>query len=311
MEENKKKNPDQERKSKLISAILMAFVCVLMMGGGTYAWFTMSNTAKVTSMKLNVASEGNLKISTQNEANWENISAEVAWPGLENAKTLYPCTTPNGREMHKPKYTSENEVGSETTLIDTTGGYANSEATSYYLEQRFWLYLDDGMKGGDATHADYTVHLAKGAITGTGNTRTASDGTYFISSEETLRPENCVRVSFTVLEGDVTKTYVYEPNSDGDNGGNRGTDYANNGITNIVASDIKQNTDGTWMTGDALSDSSMGESEAMFTITGGTPKEVVVRVWFEGTDNDCRNDIELKDITAQLKFIANKTTAGN
>mgnify|MGYP006967388487 CR=1 FL=1 len=68
-ENMKKTSVDKERKKKLTNAILMAFVCILMMSGATYAWFTMSNTAKVTSMKLNVAAEGNLYIGKNETTN--------------------------------------------------------------------------------------------------------------------------------------------------------------------------------------------------------------------------------------------------
>ena len=137
MEENKKKNPDSERKSKLVSAILMAFVCVVMMGGGTYAWFTMSNTAKVTSLKLNVASEGNLYISKADDCDTTKKS-EVSWlEGNETIKTLYPCTSADGKTMKKPIYLSEEEVGVAEVIPEPGENEENPEKALYCLEQEF------------------------------------------------------------------------------------------------------------------------------------------------------------------------------
>lgn len=295
MEENNKKNPDSERKSKLVSAVLMAFVCILMMGGGTYAWFTMGNTAKVTSLKLNVASEGNLRIAkTKSDVQSESATSEVEWSDDVTVKTLYPCTTINGVAMKKPVYETETKVSGATALTE-----GSDEAKSYYLQETFWLLLDDGITGDGAAHSDYTVHLAKGT-SATADGTTTYDGTYFKSTATENYPERCVRVSFT--SGGTT--YVYEPNSDVHNNGTQGTDYAYDSVNTAVASGYVQKSDGTWTENPA--GDTAGNSKEMFTITGGTPQEVVVRVWFEGTDTDCRNDIELKDILAQLKFVANK-----
>lgn len=313
MEENKKKNPDSERKSKLVSAILMAFVCVVMMGGGTYAWFTMNNVARVESLKLNVASEGNLYISKTNDFQTPNVEkkSKVTWFDAQDTavKTLYPCTTSDGVTMKKPVYESD-------TVVSGIEAIEDSEKPSYYLEQTFWLYLDDGITGDGAVHSDYSVQLAKRTST-TDDNKTTYDGTYFQLADgvtATQNPERCVRVSFTPEGGSAV---VYEPNYDTHNTGSQGTDYAESAIKVDGASytpiSAAHSQSGTGDSSGSFIDTTantqvLGDSKELFTIKGGTPKMVVVRVWFEGTDTDCQNNIELKDIMAQLKFVANKAT---
>lgn len=289
-ENMKKTSADRERRKKLTNAILMAFVCIMMMSGATYAWFTMSNTAKVTSMKLNVAAEGTLYIYTDDTVATKKVS-EVDWPNMSTAQTLYPCTTAEGINMLKPIYGSEKEVTGTQTVTD-------AEKELYCLQQDFYLYMDEGTV---ATPKTYNVSLVQNDVSNT--------GTYFSSSAATPKPEYCVRMSFEVNGQTLT---VYEPNSDATNGGTVETNFATNscGVT-PVASTHQQNAAGTFIstTGNAADKAPVtGDSDKLFTITGNQATKVTVRVWFEGTDNDCQNSINTKDITGQLKFVANKTT---
>ena len=299
MEENNKKNPDSERKSKLLSAVLMAFVCILMMGGGTYAWFTMSNTAKVTSMKLKVASEGKLYISTNAAANFslaEYQDSSVEWPGMEPAKVLYPCTTTDGKDMQKPIYATEKEVSGSESLATASA----TEKNQYYLEQDFYLYMDEGA---GASQGTYSVHLAQFLEGQDGN---GDEGTYFKSSATDLKPEYCARVSFITYGDngtDIAGVKIYEPNSNGahTNAGESATSSLRG-----KESDCKQNTEGKFLQASSDAVTASGDSEELFNIKGNTKTKVTVRVWFEGTDEQCCNNIDLKEIVAQLKFKANK-----
>lgn len=291
MEEKKKNNPDSERRSKLVSAILMAFVCVMMMSGATYAWFTMSNTARVNSLKLNVAAEGNLYISKTNDFSAKkNV---VAWLDGENpsAKTLYPCTTEDGIAMKKPIYKDEKTVGSVDTIADT-------EKETYYLEQKFYLLMDEG-DNDNANNQTYSVHLVQKG-TGTGDENL---GTYFTDSNGGL----CARVSFQLKDA-ASVAGVYEPNYNGTIA--NPTVAASPAGLIVVPSTLKQKIDGTFdaAASDENKPLNTGDSPKLFEITGDTATEVTIRVWFEGTDDQCCNEIALNEIVAQLKFVANKKT---
>ena len=307
MEENKKTNPDSERKQKLVSAILMAFVCILLMGGGTYAWFTMSNTAKVQSLQLNVAAEGNLRISTEDKGayeNWQNVENKVTWYGDgETVKTLYPCTTSDGVTMKKPKYTSESVVG-ELETINTVTTPADKDV--YYLEKTFYLFMDEG---GDDTNATYNVCLVQNK---SGATDDDTKGTYFEAAKDTDgSAQYCARVSFLLEDtgGNTTVAAVYEPNSEVAAGENVEKADVAYGTFEAFPSKHKQLSSGTFNHVEgAVSPLNDGDSDMLFTIEGDTAKKVIVRVWFEGTDDYCHNDIQLDGILAQLKFVANKTT---
>lgn len=285
MEESNKKNPDSERKSKLVSAILMAFVCILMMGGGTYAWFTMGNTAMVKSLQLKVASEGTLYIGTSQLEAEGKTKNSVDWPAEKNNKVLYPATTADGKTMKKPVYTTETTVGSVDTITD-------DEKETYVIEQDFYLFMDEGTVD---SHKDYNVHLVK-------NNPSESNGTYFTNNNAGL----CARVSFEV---DDVVVAVYEPNSNGTIA--NGTKATDNSGAAAYASKHQQTTDGNFISvAAAAADkaASVGDSDKLFTITGNAAKKVTMRVWFEGTDPQCCNEIKLIDIVGQFKFVASPKT---
>lgn len=288
-ENMKKTSVDKERKKKLTNAILMAFVCILMMSGATYAWFTMSNTAKVTSMKLNVAAEGNLYIGKNATTVKSEKKTSVTWYDTENtaAEVLYPCTSSDGVTMSKPEYKTEKIVEKVTEITN-----ANEKAT-YCLEQVFYLYMDEGE---GATPHTYDVCLAQKGDAVDGK----YDGTYFANENG----GNCVRVSFQLATDEVAKkvSAVYEPNYDDDSSSeNFATD--NSGVV-VVTTTHKQSTDGKF----TKSEGESGDSDKLFQITGNEVTKVTIRVWFEGTDNQCFNEIAKQEILGQLKFIANKTT---
>lgn len=290
-------NADRERKKKLTNAILMAFVCILMMSGATYAWFTMSNTAKVTSMKLNVAAEGKLYIGTTSAEASGMTTSTAPWSNVTTATTLYPCTTNDGKTMYRPVYTAEDTVSKLTKIEDT-----DTDKDLYYLQKDFYLYMDDGNAG-----KVYNVCLVQND--------NENGGSYFKSASGTGTPlpDYCVRMSFEV---DGFEVAVYEPNYSSNNSGTEGQDYAYNSITDpenysAFASKHQQTAAGLFETVAADADKALtsGNSDKLFTITGNaSPIKVTIRIWFEGTDTDCQNEINLKDIEGQIKFIADKTT---
>ena len=212
------------------------------------------------------------------------------------ATTLYPCSSNDGKTMYKPVYSAEDTVSS---LKKIESGDVDKEL--YYLEKDFYLYMDDGGAG-----KVYNICLVQND--------SENAGSYFESAGGTATPlpDYCVRMSFEV---DSAVVAVYEPNCNGSNIGLQGKDYAKTNITepaNYAAYVSKHQQDGDEFISSTTTDADKalvdGNSDKLFTITGGAePKKVTIRIWFEGMDNDCQNEINLKDIEGQIKFIADKT----
>lgn len=269
---------------KLRTAIVMALICVLMLSGATYAWFTLGNTARVNSLSLQVSSEGKLYIAST-EGELANKKTEISLAS-NDTQILYPCTTDAaGKIMYSPKYESDKVVNGAEEIKE-------AQKKDYYYETEIWLKVEETGKSSSAN--EYAITLGKNA---------GEDGGTFVKAKSGASgkgAENCVRVSFTV-NGNVS---MYEPNSGVSNKGEKAEDKSAKGYTGDIH---KQDAGGTF-TGEKGTVYYNGDSSELFKVKGNVPTKVTIRVWFEGTDSDCTNDIQNAQITSQLKFVSHKIT---
>lgn len=56
---------NSKQKNRLRYALIMSLICVILMLGATYAWFTIANNATVNDINLQVVSDGKLYISSK------------------------------------------------------------------------------------------------------------------------------------------------------------------------------------------------------------------------------------------------------
>lgn len=291
MNEQKKekiKRISKQQWDKIRSAFIMCLICVLMLSGATYAWFTISNSAKVNQLALSIASEGHLYIGL--DAN--NVrESEVSFQNMQG-KVLYPATTNDGITIVKPIYTADNVVSGTAALTD-----AERTNNLYYYEQTVYLLIEETLPAG-ASANEYYITLDNNA---------GGDGTFVKSADANTNthPERCVRMSFQVNGGNTAA--IYEPNADVHNNGTAGTDYASCNFTSTLVTH-KQSGEGNLNFTELDNNTRFyeGDSSSLFTITGGVVTPVTIRIWFEGTDTDCVNSIESQNIIGQIKFISHK-----
>ena len=277
---------NSKQKNRLRYALIMSLICVVLLSGATYAWFTIANNAAVNNINLQVVSDGKLYISSKDDFS-TNKKTAIEFDDSLN-KTLYPCTTRNGKDMIKPVYTASDTVGRAVAIAD-------KEKASYYYETDVWLYVDEVLADG-AVQNDYDITLGKNDATNTGTYIKADSG-------NSNHPEYCIRFSFE-YDGKVS---IYEPNSNGSNVGREGTDYAYDNTGVLLNSDVKvhkQKSDGNF--DETETPYYEGDSTALFTIKGNTPSKVKIKIWFEGTDKDCMNEIQAQKIVGQLKFVSHR-----
>ena len=278
------KELNNKQKRRLKYAIIMSLVCVVLFASATYAWFTISNSAKVRQMALSVASEGRLYIASSRE-NLADRSNETVFGNNIN-DVLYPSTTTDGVTFHKPVYSSNNSVtGSAIVTAD--------EKKYYCYETTLWFMVEEVLAE-DVQAGTYDITLSK---------FNGADGCHILN-DGTVHPEYCLRISFETEDGTVA---VYEPNYDGKNTGVQGVDYAFNTLPGL-SSDValhKQSVEGLFVFEKGTTYYE-GDSSPIFTIKGNVPTKVTVRMWFEGTDTDCTNSIQSSELEGQLKFVSHK-----
>lgn len=58
---------NSKQKNSLRYVLIMSLICVILLSGAIYAWFTIANNATVNNIKLQVVSDGKLYISSKDD----------------------------------------------------------------------------------------------------------------------------------------------------------------------------------------------------------------------------------------------------
>jgi len=58
---------NSKQKNRLRYVLIMSLICVILLSGAIYAWFTIANNATVNNIKLQVVSDGKLYISSKDD----------------------------------------------------------------------------------------------------------------------------------------------------------------------------------------------------------------------------------------------------
>ena len=111
---------------------------------------------------------------------------------------------------------------------------------------------------------------------------------------------NSIRISFEVEGQEIA---IWEPNSDKHNSD------PEKAIDNVKDSygtykTLQQTSDGNFINGEE------GNSEKLFEIEEEQDVKVTMRVWMEGTDEDCTNSNELDEIIGNIQFISSEVKGG-
>lgn len=297
MEENEKKKKKIVKKAKKVRGIvMMTLLCVLMMSAATYAWFTLSKTAKLANLTMTVGDVTGLQIAedkgtTPVESDWKGTIEGGTFVGK-----LLPATTTNGIDMLKPEYDDNGAVKSTVAADTKITKNSLSSDEGYWIETSFYLRA----RGEDAGTTN--IKLANGENIGNNgiwsedvNVNSKYNGTYVLSKNvisTDILPGAAVRISLQKNTENSTK--VFEPNSS----------YNTNAT--YVATDNRDNKG--VITSDVTQDMSGACSEAVIlTLNNNEATKITLRIWIEGGDPQCGNEISAKDIITQLKFVTADT----
>lgn len=316
---------EARRKRNMRNTVIMAALSVALLGGATYAWFSLSETAQVTNLTLTVGEAGGLQIANVDASN--NVgtySTILELPDASGVKLLpATCETTIGT-IKAPTYENGEVTGTTdiTSLSDSSSKYhfatfeeakseANKNAEVYFLKKEFNLKTEKG-----AATDLYDIVLDPGTgwnadgILGDEDTNTT--GTYLLTKEADANgvlASAAIRVSFenvTPKASDnstpnfTTATGIYEPNSNLASTAVGVGAKDSRGTINVVSSTVAQDKDGDF---DTNTENSTAYSGTLFQIAGGkTENRIVMKIWLEGTDAQCLNEAALETLVGQLKF---------
>lgn len=269
-----------------------------MLSAATYAWFTLSNTAKVANLTMTVGDTSGLQIAKSDGDSYGTFGGSITFDTIEGK--LLPATTTDGKTFKEPEYDDDgavallNNVSKKLPQENATGS-----TEGYYIEYTFWL---------KSLGKDSTVKLSKGVGITDGkyivNNQANYKGTYVLSKDvdgtKGVPGSAAVRISFVGTGKSNSETIsIFEPNYDITNEGIGVTliekeDYAiDNTTDSSKQATIQHGMDGginTSVNGDVIS------------LAANIPTKITMYIWIEGKDPQCANQIAAKEITGQLLF---------
>lgn len=292
--EKSSEKKDRLRSAKLIrrNIVLISLLIVAAGSVGTYAWFSVSNRARVENLALIADHSGNLQIA-DDLGNGPGTYSDVldltrATGASEMANTiLSPVTTKDGVNFFAPDYNSLTQSVDSVTAITN-----RQELNRYYIYEKTF-YLRAGAADGNNVGSIKRVYDI--ALYGVNNNNRNNGCFIYQPSSRGDTAANSIRVSFTLDNG---TSYIYEPNYDVHN---TDTNRARDGVSNEYG---RYRTYQQRSTGAFVVSPKTNESEKLFTIDENVNVKVTMRIWIEGTDVDCTNSIGADSIAGQIQFIS-------
>lgn len=301
--EKKKIKSITKKAKKIRSIVMMSLLCVLMLSAATYAWFTLSDTAKVSNLTMTVGDVTGLQIAIDNGTSPGIYGNELKYGEGEADSygikgTLFPATLINKIDgIKKPVYDPAGSGAvTDVAAVETTEILKNDSApsaTGYYYETTFYL---------KSLGKNIDVQLKKGEnLNGTGVQNETETGTYVLNKIAQSRSGNgsthigakAVRIWLTDGENSI----IYQPNSDLTAGSN----------TYTLAEDKRSERTTEYPTDLQLANGTFSR-QGKLSLAANTDTKITMRIWIEGTDEFCGNEIKLENIIAQLQFEEATTT---
>ncbi len=270
-------------KQRLHTAICLLSLTIIALTTATYAWFTLSASTRVKELDLNVSAGANLKIATENLGNdiddyYDEVVSENLGvnDGSEIDAWLKDKYSVSLSDLVLSPHTSGNGINMYTQQANENGGKASTENSNTYLQYELWFIAEKDMR----------VHLSTDAD---------SDGIYThieTHDDNSTAQDNvlgCVRMSFYCEDDDIT--VLWAPDGNNSDTTLKGQAAKDGGSTKPDMIEL----DSTYAM-EYTDDTYICELEA------NEPKKVIVRVWIEGEDPQCKDEVQKSKFITWLRF---------
>ena len=269
---------------KLIPAMCLLLVSAVLMGTSTFAWFTMNTTVTASGMKVNAVVPKSLVISTEEGGTY---SAAVDL-GLSTVQSLYPVSTDDTENWYAPLTLLDNK-------IDPTTGAADLNTTDGTVFRSLTTWDGTGLlKESTNTYAVNKTVYVKSAVEDQQvyglYVSSLTVNTTEINNASSL---NDVSKALRIAVVTTDKTLFFAP-----------TGY--DGVCKPIAS-ISAN--GATASGSSLTIAAPGSENGVLVtndqaISGETPMEINIFIWYEGQDKNANNTnaLDVQDLDIIIEF---------
>ncbi len=266
------------KKNKvLLGAIGLVLLSGIAATSSTFAWFTTVRTASISYSEATVqSSDGNLAINYKSSLNtW---SGEPTYNAEANKVTIAGANkvtdiSGDGKTFYKPVWTTPVSTASSIETVKTTG--SAGVADGFYIDFTVGLSRDNAVD-----ENGLKVYL------GTGTTIAAKDP----GNSKDTGAVKAARLAVIDHEGNVKVRWAPEQETE--------AKYITTGTGPLYGvSGFETTTDSTYKHGEITSAGSKAAADqAGFLVADlskneATERDVTFRIWLEGEDSDCNNDI--------------------
>ena len=268
---------------KIIPAMCLLLVSAVLMGTSTFAWFTMNTTVIASGMKVNAVVPKSIVISTESGGTY---SASVDL-GMTDAQTLYPSSTVTTQNWYAPDGLIDNRID------PITGDATLTEEGTDFVNLTNWA--DGLLKDADGTNVyavNKTVYVKSAVVD------QQVYGLYVSSltvnnTEINASSLNDVSKALRIAVVTTDKTLFFAP-----------TGYHSE--CKPIAS---ISTNGATANSTSLNIAAPGSEKGVLVannqaISGETPMEINIFIWYEGQDKNANNTnaLNAEDLDIMIEF---------
>lgn len=242
----------EDYRKTIRKTVLLLLLAVVGISGISFAWFTLADFTRVSTMRLDITNGSNLRFDVVGHEDIEEYYKTLSVERIRDyvlGNHGYDLTTTPLEPVTTVDY----------SVFTFEKGDPADINSGVYVE--FPLHF--------MAAKDMYVHLTSENSPGN------SDGT--LVSAEDARLSNALRVCFTVNG----QNYIYDPGmGEGSVTDGNGRIFGLNDADNMVYSN----------------------DNSLFYIEAFTDQEVRVKIWLEGTDEGCVDDIKKQNFTMKFRF---------
>lgn len=317
MSKQEKKN---RKKSALFIYVYMLLILLTLLVVGSYTWFSLSRTPRVSDMNMYVNSVSGLELSLDPKA--EEWELQLDFRDMVEVTTpLRPVTwSEQSQRFYAASY------GLDGRLRDfhmweplNDERHANKDnIEGYYIKATFYARSGQTQKVSlsPAVEVDEGIDGSGTYVIGT----PIWDSQQLINNNGGKGAECAIRIGFRITQvdeegfstDDPSSFIIYEPNSDSHPDGSNGyvpTPSIDHTATLVPADRLILQSASTWTEAYPVEREvvirDLGEFQTdaeLFTIEADEMVKIDVYIWLEGQDPDCTNQIHEAQILASIQF---------
>ena len=269
---------------KLIPAMCLLLVSAVLMGTSTFAWFTMNTTVSASGMQVNAVVPKSLVISDESNGSY---SASHDFE-MGDAQSLYPVSTDDTENWYAPSTLLDNK-------IDPTTGVADLNTTDGTRFQTLTNWDETGLLK-ESTNNVYAVNktvYVKSAVVDQQVYGLYVSSLTVNNTEINASSLNDVSKALRIAVVTTDKTLFFAP-----------TGYHSE--CKPIAS---ISTNGATANSTSLTIAAPGSVNGVLVandqaISGETPMEINIFIWYEGQDKNANNTaaLNVQNLTIEIEF---------